>query len=481
MPRESGHITLSRPTDQDIVVVGASGDLAARKLLPALYNLDCQQLLPLNGRVVGFASSNWDDDTFKRKARDAIAAHSRTGIDETCWQQFAERLRFIATTKGVASLREALTQPRRIVYLAVPASAFAEVVSEIGKGGLADGTSVIIEKPFGHDLESARQLNNALHAVFAEDRIFSIDHYLGKETVQNLLVFRFGNSIFERIWSRDSVRQVEVTVAESLGVEHRGAFYEETGAIRDIVPNHLFQLLTLTAMEPPTSFNAEALRNEKVKVLSAVQTIHPDHVVRGQYTAGTIDGAPVPAYVDEPGVNRKSTTETYAALRLHIDSWRWAGVPFLLRTGKRLRRQETSIVVAFHKAPLHLFREVGVDALSPNRLIIRIQPDEGIQLYFVAKEPGPRMVAQQVGMDFAYGSSFKASPPEAYERLLHDALSGDHTLFIREDEVERGWAIVDPVLKRPPPVVPYRAGTWGPEEAAQVAAPAHWQDLEEKR
>jgi len=480
MPSQSDRMTLRRPADQDIVVVGASGDLAARKLLPALYNLDCQELLPATGLVAGFARSDWDDDTFRRNAHDAIAEHSRTGIDEDKWKRFAERLRFVPADQGMGKLRDALKQQRRLVYLAVPSSAFADVIAELGRSGLAEGTSLIIEKPFGHDLASARQLNDALHAVLPEKRIFRIDHYLGKETVQNLLVFRFGNSIFERLWNRDCIRQVAITVAESLGVAQRSAFYDETGAIRDIVQNHLFQLVTLTAMEPPTSFDAEALRNEKVKVLSAVHPVRTDHVVRGQYAAGSIDGAPVPGYVDEPGVARSSTTETYAALRLHIDSWRWAGVPFLLRTGKRLRRRETTIVVVFQEAPLHLFREVGVDVLHPNRLVVRIQPDEGIALCFVAKEPGPSMVAQQVGMDFGYGTSFKTSSPEAYERLLHDALSGDHTLFIREDEVERGWQIVDPVLQHPPPVVPYPAGSWGPERADTVPAPAHWHDLDEK-
>ena len=471
-------MTLPRVADQDIVIIGASGDLAARKLLPALYNLDAEGLLPDDCDVIGYATTDWDDEAFRGHAHDAVAANSRTGIDEAAWARFARRLHYVSASAGMGRLRQTLKRPRRLVYLAVPASAFAAVVADLGTAGLAEGTSLIIEKPFGRDLESARALNAALHAVLPENRIFRIDHYLGKETVQNLLVFRFGNSVFERVWNRDCVRHVEITVAESLGVEHRGAFYEETGAIRDIVQNHLFQLLSITAMEPPSSFEAEALRNEKVKVLDAVRQLHPSQVVRGQYAAGTVDGKPASAYVDEPGVAPDSTTETYAALRLHIDSWRWAGVPFLLRTGKRLARRETVVVVVFYAAPLHLFSTVGVDALDANRLVVRIQPDEGIAFRFVAKQPGPKVVAEPVHMDFSYSGSFKRSPPEAYERLLHDALAGDHTLFIREDEVERGWEIVDPVLRDPPTVVRYPAGGWGPAEADALVAPYHWHTME---
>ena len=471
---------LTPPPEQDIVVVGATGDLAARKLLPALYNLNVEKLLPRKGRIIGCAPLDWSDDEFRHRARAAIAENSRTGLNERAWKQVEPRLRFVQLGKeGLGALRPALSAGRRLIYLAVPSSAFAPLIKGIGSAGLAQGSSVIIEKPFGHDSRSAKQLNRTLHTVFPEDHVYRIDHYLGKETVQNLLVFRFGNAIFERVWNRDAIDAVEITVAESLGVGSRGAFYEETGAIRDIVQNHLFQVLALMAMEPPTSFDAEALRNEKVKVLRAVHRLDPARVVRGQYTAGTVDGERVKAYRDEDGVRKRSQTETYAALRLEVDTWRWSGVPFFLRTGKRMAQRETRITVRFRDVPLHLFRKVAGAGVERNRLVVRVQPDEGISLTFIAKQPGPEVRVEPVRMDFSYSSSFKTSPPEAYERLLHDALVGDHTLFIREDEVERGWEIVQPVLDHPSPVKLYRAGSCGPREAEAVLAPETWETLEE--
>jgi glucose-6-phosphate 1-dehydrogenase len=476
-------VTLKPPPDQDIVVVGATGDLAQRKLLPALYNLSRDKLLPAQGAIIGTAPFQWDDARFREHARQAITSFSRTGIDDGDFEKFASRLRFVPLDEhgDLGVVRPHLTQSRRIVYLAVPPSAFGQLITSIGTSSLADGTAIIIEKPFGHDLASAVELNRTLHAVLPEERVFRIDHYLGKETVQNLLVFRFGNSLFERVWSRDAIARVEITVAESIGVEQRGKLYEEIGAIRDIVQNHMFQVLALIAMEPPISFEAEALRNEKVKVLRAIHPIDPRNVVRGQYTAGTIEREPVAAYRSEPGVSPESTTETFAALRLHLDAWRWSGVPFLLRTGKRLARRETCVVIVFHEVPLRLFREVGVHRMDSNRLVVRIQPDEGIALSFSAKRPGPELAAQSVEMNFSYDSAFRTSPPEAYERLLHDALEGDHTLFIREDEVERGWAAVQPVLDDPPPITFYEAGSWGPSEAKRIAAPGHWHDFEDER
>ena len=472
-------MTLHAPDDQDVVVVGASGDLAARKLLPALYNLDVEGLLPAGCDVVGFAQSDWDDAAFVEHARSSVGQFSRTGIDQAAFERFARRLRFVPASQGMTALRAHLQRPRRLVYLAVPASAFGGLVGDLGANGLAEGTKLVIEKPFGHNLETARALNDALHAVLPEERIYRIDHYLGKETVQNLLVFRFGNSVFERVWNRDCIRQVEILVAESIGVEGRGRFYEETGAIRDIVQNHLFQLLSVTAMEPPVSFDAEAIRNEKVKVLNACQEIDPAEVVRGQYAAGTVDGQRVPGYREEPGVAGDSQAETYAALRMHIDSWRWAGVPFLLRTGKRLQERETRITVVFREVPLHLFSGTDVASVDENVLVVRVQPDEGISLSFTAKVPGPTVTTQPVRMDFSYGESFKTSPPEAYERLIHDALDEDHTLFIRQDEVERGWAIVDPVLSAPPQVHLYEAGGCGPLEADRLAGHDGWHELGE--
>jgi glucose-6-phosphate 1-dehydrogenase len=469
---------LEAPPDQDIVIVGATGDLAQRKLIPALYNLDAQKLLPAGCDVIGAAPFDWDDHRFRDLAESSVKQFSRTPLQKSVFSSFAKRLHFVPlpTDGNLEALRTASGRDRRIAYLAVPPSAFTTLIDAVKAAGFARGTSIIIEKPFGHDLKSASELNRTLHDVVPEQRIFRIDHYMGKETVQNLLVFRFGNSLFERIWSRDAISRVEITVAESLGVEQRGKLYEEIGAIRDIVQNHMFQVLSLVAMDPPLSFDAEAIRNEKVKVLQSIQPVHPHDVVRGQYTAGTVLGDKVPAYREEPGVSPASTTETFAALRLHLESWRWSGVPFLLRTGKRLPKRDTRVVITFHDVPLHLFKTAGVHTLHRNQLVVRIQPDEGIALSFVAKQPGPEVTAQSVDMNFKYGDSFKTSPPEAYERLLHDALEGDHTLFIREDEVEHGWAAVEPVIEAPPPITFYPAGTWGPPDAARIASPSHWDD-----
>ncbi len=457
-------------------MVGATGDLAARKLLPALYNLHQEELLPEGCDIIGVAPMDWSQEQFRDHAQTAIRAHSRTGISPRVFAAFARRLRFvpIGPDGDLSPLREAASRPERLVYLAVPASAFTSLAGGLAAAGLAGGTRLVIEKPFGHDTATATALNAALHRVLPEERIFRIDHYLGKETVQNLLVFRFGNSVFERVWNRDCVARVEITVAESLGVEERGAFYEETGAIRDIVQNHMFQLLAVTAMEPPNSFAAEAIRNEKVKVLDALHPVDPIDTVRGQYSAGRIDGEPVPGYRQEPGVAADSEAETFAAMRVQIDSWRWAGVPFFLRTGKRMPVRDTRVVLTFRDAPLHLFRGIGLHQIDTNRLVVRVQPDEGISVTFAAKRPGPELTTQPVEMDFRYQGSFKASPPEAYERLLHDALCADHTLFIREDEVERGWQVVQPVLDNPPPVEMYAAGTWGPASADRLPRPGHW-------
>jgi glucose-6-phosphate 1-dehydrogenase len=469
---------LKAPPDQDIVIVGATGDLAQRKLIPALYNLHVQKLLPAGCDIIGAAPFDWNDQRFRDLAESAVKQYSRTPLQKAAFKSFAERLHFVPlpADDDLSGIRPVAKRERRIAYLAVPPSAFISLIEGIKSAGLTEGTSIIIEKPFGHDMKSAAELNEALHEVVPEQRVFRIDHYLGKETVQNLLVFRFGNSLFERIWSRDAIARVEITVAESLGVEQRGKLYEEIGAIRDIVQNHLFQVLALVAMDPPLSFDAESIRNEKVKVLESIQPVHPHDVVRGQYTAGKIDGESVPGYRQEPGVSSDSTTETFAALRLHLESWRWSGVPFLLRTGKRLPVRDTRVVITFQDVPLHLFKTAGVKTLHRNRLVVRIQPDEGIALSFVAKQPGPEVTARGVDMNFNYGDSFKTSPPEAYERLLHDALEGDHTLFIREDEVEHGWAAVEPVIDAPPPITFYPAGTWGPDDAERIASPNHWDE-----
>jgi glucose-6-phosphate 1-dehydrogenase len=310
--------------------------------------------------------------------------------------------------------------------------------------------------------------------VFDEDQVFRIDHYLGKETVQNLMVFRFGNSLWERVWNRDGVDHIQFTVAEPLGVEGRGAYYEEAGALRDLIQNHMLQVLAFVAMEPPRSLEAEAIRDEKVKVLKAVHALKPSDVIRGQYRAGTIDGASVPGYRQEPNVSPESETETYAAVRMHVDTWRWQGVPMFLRHGKRLPQRATEVSVVFRDAPSYLFESEQIETLPPDHLTIRIQPDEGISLSFQAKQPGPGIELQEVEMDFEYGESFKTKPAEAYERLIHDAMIGDHTLFTREDGVERSWEIVADVLANPGPVFPYPAGSWGPKEADELISPRHW-------
>lgn len=469
-------MALVPPVDQDIIVLGASGDLAARKLIPALYNLSEEGLLPPRGRIIGGAPMDWDTATFVDHAKKAVTDFSRTGIDASAWDTFASRLAFVNLKDGYDKLLAACQTDRRIVYLAVPASAFAGIIGQLKDAGMAEGTSIIIEKPFGHNHQSAVDLNKALHAVFEEDHIFRIDHYMGKETVQNMLVFRFGNSLFERLWNRDAVESVEITVAEELGVELRGAFYEETGAIRDILQNHLFQVLAVFAMEPPASFEAEAIRNEKIKVFKATRPLKVDDVVRGQYQAGAIAGEKVDGYMEEPGVAQGSVTETFVAAKLEIDTWRWSGVPFFLRTGKRMPVRDTRVVIRFREVPLHLFADSPGPDPEHNLMVIRIQPDEGISMRFVAKEPGPELTTQQVRMEFSYGTSFKKSPPEAYERLLHDALCADHTLFIREDEVEQCWVIVEPILETPPPLHYYAAGSWGPVESDKLVGGSGWHD-----
>ncbi len=376
------------------------------------------------------------------------------------------------------------TQRNYLYYLATAPTFFSEIVSQLGAKGLVENHKdfsrrVIIEKPFGHDLPSARSLNQALRDVLHESQIYRIDHYLGKETVQNILVFRFANGIFEPVWNRQYIDHVQITVAESLGVEHRGIYYEKAGALRDMVSNHLLQLLAFVAMEPPNTFDPEAVRNEKAKVLRAIEPMSPVDVlqstVAGQYAAGTIGKRSVPAYRSEANVDPASLTETYAAMKLYIESWRWQGVPFFLRTGKRLARRVTEVVIQFKSAPLMLFRKTPVDHLTPNELVIRIQPDEGISLSFGAKIPGPKVKVGAVNMDFQYAEYFGDAPSTGYETLLHDVMAGDATLFQRSDAVELGWSVVDPILKvwgslGSHGLYSYAAGTWGPDEADTLLA-----------
>jgi glucose-6-phosphate 1-dehydrogenase len=476
-----------------MVIFGASGDLTRRKLMPALHGLARERLLPAGFTVVGFARRDIGDDGFRQQMRDAVGQFSKAPPNDDAWRSLEDGLYYVSSNfadaggyQRLGELLERLDRERntygnRIFYLATPPSYYSEIVHQLGEAGLAQGgnpdawTRIIVEKPFGHDLTSARDLNRALSSVFREEQIFRMDHYLGKETVQNLLVFRFANGIFEPVWNRRYVDHVQISVAESVGIEGRGGYYEETGASRDMVQNHLMQLLSLVAMEPPASFDAESVRDEKVKLLRAVQHLTPAEIetatVRGQYGPGAIAGQVVPAYRAEAGVAANSPVETFVALRLFIENWRWADVPFYLRVGKRLPKRVTEIAVQFRRAPLQLFDESG-DGLEPNMLALRIQPDEGITLRFAAKLPGPAMRVRPVSMDFRYGTSFGVEPPEAYERLLLDAMLGDSTLFTRWDAVEVAWGFVTQILEGwaagRPQIETYDAGSWGPDAADRL-------------
>jgi glucose-6-phosphate 1-dehydrogenase len=489
-PFRAGMRIPRRPGPCALVIFGATGDLTRRKLMPALFRLFLEQLLPEDFAIIGAARSELSDDDFRQEMRAAIEEFAGVPAPEA-WKRFAAALSYVplqgdagdyadlAAALGAAD-RERGTGGNRLYYLAVPPQAILGVVEGLSGAGLvgaAEGegwTRIVIEKPFGTDLESARSLNAALLEVFDERQIFRIDHYLGKETVQNLLVFRFANVIWEPIWNRHFVDHVQVTVAESVGIGTRAGYYERAGALRDMVQSHLLQLVSLVAIEPPASYDADAIRDEKVKVLSSIRPIAPAAVgretVRAQYDAGTIAGAEVPGYCEEPGVAAESRTETYVALRLWIDNWRWAGVPFYLRTGKRLAERVTEISIHFRPAPHPILDPVECDAPAPNVLVMRIQPEEGISLGFEAKVPGIGGRLHPVAMDFSYQTAFTGTGPDAYERLLLDAMLGDATLFTRGDEAEAAWALMTPILEgwaahagRELPRYP--AGSWGPAVA----------------
>jgi glucose-6-phosphate 1-dehydrogenase len=477
-----------------LVVFGASGDLTSRKLMPAIERLALRRLLPGGFSVVGVARTELTDDDFRERMRAAVEKLGGGG-DEAApvWAAFTGGFRFVAGDYGDPStfdrLRQVLeeldrergTGGNRVYYLATPPSTFPVVVGALTEHGLNQPTEgafvrIVIEKPYGHDEASARELDARVHAGFTEDQVYRIDHYLGKETVQNVLALRFANTIFEPIWNRRYVDHVQITVAEELGVGHRGGFYEKAGALRDIVQNHVMQVLALTLMEPPATFDADGIRDEKVKALKAVDVMAPgevaDHVVRAQYTRGWAGGEEVAGYRDELGVDPHSQTETYIAMRLQVDNWRWAGVPFYVRTGKRLPKRVTEVAMEFHRPPHLPFKESQATGLAPDALVLRIQPDEGITLRFGAKVPGQAFQVRSVSMDFFYNAAFLEETPEAYERLLLDALVGDQTLFIRSDEVDQAWRIVDPILVAwadgTAPLARYDAGTWGPREAEEL-------------
>ncbi|MCS6800089.1 MAG: glucose-6-phosphate dehydrogenase [Myxococcota bacterium] len=484
------------PPPCTMVIFGASGDLTARKLVPALYTLWKERWLPPAFAIVGVARRDESDDAFRARMREACTRFARARpVDTADWDAFAAALFYHAADfddpRGYVSLAARLdrierargTGGDRIYYLSTAPAYFATIVERLAAAGLLDrdrhepARRVIVEKPFGVDLESARALNTRLLACAREDQIYRIDHYLGKETVQNLLVFRLANGIFEPLWNARYVDHVQITSAEAIGIEGRGGYFDAAGIVRDMVQNHLFQVLCLTAMEPPASLDADDLRDEKVKVLRALRVPSEadlrDGVVRGQYTAGSVHGRPLPAYVEERGVAPDSATETYVALRLLIDNWRWAGVPFYLRAGKALPKKVTEVALVFKAPPPVLFSVRHRAAREPNVLAIRIQPDEGISLRFGAKVPGPSTEIHPVTMEFRYGSSFGREPPEAYERLLLDCMLGDGSLFTRGDEVEASWAWIGHLHRHwasgeAPPVAPYAAGSWGPTEADRM-------------
>jgi glucose-6-phosphate 1-dehydrogenase len=490
-PLREGLLQERVPEPLVLVIFGASGDLTKRKLLPAVYTMTRERLLPAAFAVVGLARFAWDDERFRAEARlgcDKFAR--RRPVDETLWSNFGDSLHYVsgefddpaAYERLKVRLAEIDTRygipGNRLFYLSTPPSTFPTIVERLGKAGLVSRqlkpwTRIIVEKPFGRDLASAQLLNRQLKQFFREMQIYRIDHYLGKETVQNMMALRFSNGIFEPLWNRNHVESVQITAAEAIGVEGRINYFEEAGILRDMVQNHLFQVLCVTGMEPPVAMTADAVRDEKVKLLKALRPIPRDkmdgHVVRAQYARGRVLGESVPGYRDESGGNPASTTETYVALKLFIDNWRWGGVPFFLRAAKRMPKRVTEIAVTFKPAPHLMFARNGAPPV-PNVLSIRIQPDEGITLHFGSKVPGPSTEIAPVNMEFRYGTSFGSEPPEAYERLILDAMLGDGTLFIRDDETETSWSFISTVHEawaeqRRQALPGYPAGTWGPPEA----------------
>jgi glucose-6-phosphate 1-dehydrogenase len=477
-----------------MVIFGATGDLTKRKLIPALLNLAQEGVLSKQFAIVGFAGNDLTTETFRKILGEQMPQFAPDPIDLEMWESLSQRIYYVqgdfqdpgAYKRLQLQISEAEelhnTGGNKFFYLAVAPRFFAPIVQQLGNAGLTKEENgrwarVIVEKPFGHDVESARLLNAELKKVLTEKQIYRIDHYLGKETVQNVMVFRFTNNIIEPLWNRNYVDHVQITAAETVGVEHRGGFYETAGALRDMVPNHLFQLMTMTAMEPPISFDADEVRNKQAEVLHAIQPLSPEDVlknmVRGQYGEGIIEGQRVVGYRNEPDVAPDSNTETFVALKLQIDNWRWAGVPFYLRTGKRLAQRATEIVIQFRRTPFVLFRNTAVKNLETNRLVIHIQPDEGISLSFGAKVPGSVMRLGLVNMDFDYKSYFGAEHGTGYERLLRDCMAGDATLFQRADMVEAGWSVIQPIIDvwhaLPARGFPnYAAGSWGPVEAEDL-------------
>jgi glucose-6-phosphate 1-dehydrogenase len=466
-----------KPADpQAIVIFGASGDLTRRKLLPAFYHLFVEGLLPDGFAIVGYARSQMSDEDFREATRQSLKEFARCDPGGEEWEEFRRRISYLPgefdSENAMEHLRERLeevdqdlrTAGGRLYYCATPPQAYPQIVARLAESRMQPNARIVVEKPFGHDLESARELNAQLHAVFDESQIFRIDHYLGKETVQNILAFRFANGMFEPIWNRRYIDNVQVTVAEEIGIEGRAQFYEQVGTIRDMIQTHLFQVMTFLAMEPPVSFEPNRLRDEKVRVLRSARPIDPRKVVRGQFAG----------YRDEEGVARDSQAETFAAMTVEIDNWRWAGVPFFLRTGKKLSRKVTELSLSFRDVPYNVFRGTDATPLGRDHLTFRVQPDEGITMALNVKRPGVGLALDRATLDFDYGQTFRTPLIEAYETLILEAMGGDHTLFTREDEVERAWELLMPVMERPPPVKSYHPGSWGPEEAEALILPRHW-------
>jgi glucose-6-phosphate 1-dehydrogenase len=490
-------LRLNRAADPCIIVIfGASGDLTRRKLIPALFRLVQQRLIPAEFAIVGVSRSEMSDDAFRADLKRALVEYSgNSQLDDEVWNSFARGIHYLPGDIGnpadFAKLSDLLsrldaernTHGNRLFYLSVAPHLYAGAVSQLGAAGLTRAAAgswvrVIIEKPFGSDLESAKLLNHQIHEHLDESQIYRIDHYLGKETVQNLLVFRFANGIFEPLWNRQYIDNIQLTNAETVGVEGRGGYYDSAGVVRDMIQNHVFQVLSLVTMEPPASLNSESVRDEKFKVMTAARPFDAERVrnecVRGQYGPGSIAGKPVPGYRQEPDVSPDSTTETYAMLTMYFDNWRWAGVPFYIRSGKRLPKRVTEIAVQFKSAPHPLFGAEMMNAIAPNQLIIRIQPDEGITLRFAVKIPGQTTQIRDVNMDFRYGASFGVQLAEAYERLLLDCILGDSTLYARKDMTEHGWEIVMPILEEwkssagEVEFPNYEAGSWGPQASHEL-------------
>jgi glucose-6-phosphate 1-dehydrogenase len=491
-----------------MVIFGASGDLAARKLIPAIFNLGVDNLLPGEFHLIGFGRRKMSDGDFRTEMDEAIKSYSRRPLDPAIWERVREAMSyhpggyddaavFETLAARITEIESALGRPvQRLFYISTPPSVFEPIIENLGRSGLAQAnlhtrqaSKVIIEKPFGRDLASAQALNASLQDVFEESQVFRIDHYLGKETVQDLLVQRFANSIFEPMWNREHVNNVQITVAENFGVGSRGGYYDTSGALRDMIQNHTMQLLALTAMEPPVSLDPESIRDEKVKVLKAIQPLNLDavgaeaDVVRARYTKGVVNGDPVAGYLEESGIPADSCTETYAALRLSINNWRWKGVPFYIRSGKRMARRASEIAVQFKRPPGILFSEGDKFNVAPNTMVIRIQPDEGVTLVLNSKVPGLETRTQPVKMHFRYAATYGSNTPEAYERLILDAMVGDGTLFIRGDETEASWKLITPILDHwqaqgAKGMEDYASGSWGPEgsDAMLMGADNSWRN-----